>query len=231
MPDPRSLFQNPVWHSLLGPHRHLALTTGNAARYPADVSPFGAIAAPTPAALSDLATLLQPDEQIWLAQATSLAHPLLSCIQILPCLQLLLPEDLPLPPASPAIEILPLTPADLPEMLSLINLAYPGFFRPGTPQMGSYFGIRSHGELVAMGGERLAFGPFVEISGLATHPAHRGHGYATSLLWHLAHLHRAHGLRSFLHVTSTNRGAIQLYHRLGFQTVGELTLHHLRRTL
>ena len=31
---------NPVWASLTGTHRRLALTNGRAARYPVDVSPF-----------------------------------------------------------------------------------------------------------------------------------------------------------------------------------------------
>jgi hypothetical protein len=41
-------------------------------------------------------------------------------------------------------------------MVALTTLAFPGFFRSRTCEMGSYYGVRSSsGELIAMGGERL----------------------------------------------------------------------------
>ncbi len=51
--------------------------------------------------------------------------------------------------------------------------------------MGSYYGVRSNGELVVMGGERLRLEGYPEISGVCTHPAHRGRGLAASLIWQL----------------------------------------------
>ena len=38
MPD--NLFADPIWPALHGPHRHLAIGTGLAGRYPADVAVF-----------------------------------------------------------------------------------------------------------------------------------------------------------------------------------------------
>jgi len=64
---PESLFLNPVWHSLHGPHRHLAHIEGGACRYPADVAPFAAIDAPSAAAFAQLRALLDPDESLWIA--------------------------------------------------------------------------------------------------------------------------------------------------------------------
>ncbi|NUR41498.1 MAG: GNAT family N-acetyltransferase, partial [Streptomyces sp.] len=49
------LLDNPVWAALDGPHAGFAERTGRAARYPADVYAFAALADPAdPAAWADL---------------------------------------------------------------------------------------------------------------------------------------------------------------------------------
>ncbi|CAM5741369.1 hypothetical protein SALBM311S_01257 [Streptomyces alboniger] len=54
-----SLLDNAVWAALDGPHAHLAERVGLAARYPADVYAFAALADPLdPAAWADLHTLV-----------------------------------------------------------------------------------------------------------------------------------------------------------------------------
>ncbi len=127
-------------------------------------------------------------------------------------------------------------------MVELTNIAFPGFFRTRTCEMGPYFGIRSArgtdnnaGRLVAMCGERMNINTptaaFREISGLCTLPEFRGRGYAPALLAHLLHHHHAAGLRSYLHVASDNATAIALYQRLGFLPRGEFPLYSLRRAL
>jgi len=88
--------------------------------------------------------------------------------------------------------------------------------------MGSYFGVRVDGKLVAMGGERMMIDEFVELSAVCTHPAHRGNGYGTSIIGQLAGNHRRDGIVSWLHVSCTNRNAIQLYLRLGFEVVRKI---------
>jgi hypothetical protein len=40
---PEHLFSKPVWHALGTKHRHFAVSTGKARRYPADVAPFVAV--------------------------------------------------------------------------------------------------------------------------------------------------------------------------------------------
>jgi predicted GNAT family acetyltransferase len=118
-------------------------------------------------------------------------------------------------------------------MVSLTDIAFPGFFRIRTCEMGPYFGIRDNGSLVAMCGERMNIrtpeADYREISGLCTHPDHRGRGYAPALLAHMLHLHRAAGQRSYLHVASNNPTAIALYERLGFLPRGEFPLYSVRR--
>jgi predicted GNAT family acetyltransferase len=95
--------------------------------------------------------------------------------------------------------------------------------------MGSYYGVRFGSELIAMGGERLMLEGYPEISGICTHPDHRGRGLATGLIWQLARDHRRDGLVSWLHVAAANRHAIDLYLRLGFTVVRKILLHRICR--
>ena len=224
---PESLFLNPVWHALHGPHRHLARAEGGACRYPADVVPFAAIDAPSAAAFAQLRTLLEPDESIWIVDYGRTA-PGLAVVDALECVQMVLPSSADV--GAPSREVLPLGAARAPQMVALTDVAFPGFFRPATYRMGSYFGVRVRGELVAMGGERLLLPGHPEMSAVCTHPEHRGEGLATDVIRHLARLHRRAGLVSWLHVGAANRRAIELYASLGFERVRSLMLHRITRT-
>ncbi len=224
---PEELFLNPVWHALHGPHRHLAVFEGDACRYPADVSPFAAIEAPTSRALDDLRTLLAPDESVWIVDYGR-PVPGLNVVDGLDCVQMVLPADADLPPQSRELE--PLGAADAHEMVALTDVAFPGFFRSHTYRMGAYCGLRVDGELVAMGGERLRLEGYPELSGICTHPAHRGRGLASDVIGHLVRRHRRDGLCSWLHVGAPNTRAIDLYRSLGFHRVRSLMLHRIVRT-
>lgn len=224
---PESLFSNPVWHALQGPHRHLARREGGACRYPAEVAPFAAIREPSPAAFGQLRSLLDPDESIWIVDYGG-AAPGLGVIDALECVQMVLPDSAEVPP--PTHEVLPLGAAHAHEMVALTDVAFPGFFRRDTHRMGSYFGLRVRGELVAMGGERLLLAGYAEMSAICTHPEQRGKGLATAVIRHLARHHRRAGLISWLHVGAPNRRAIDLYEDLGFERVRSLMLHRIVRT-
>jgi len=224
---PENLFANPVWHALHTKHRHFAVSAGDACRYPADVAPFAAVAAPTVAALLELHSLLVPEESVWIPGEKFPRTPEISFEQSLECLQMILPAEVTLPART--IEILPLSCANAPEMVALTTLSFPGFFRSRTCEMGTYYGIRSEGELIAMGGERLTLDGYPEISGICTHPAHRGKGYAAALMWQLARDHRRDGLISWLHVAAANSRAIELYQRMGFKEIRRIMLHRVSR--
>jgi ribosomal protein S18 acetylase RimI-like enzyme len=224
---PQDLFANPVWHALQSKHAHLAVSSGEASRYPADVAPFAAVAAPSKSALQSLHSLMTPGEQVWFIGED---HPAgdFTCDKMLECLQMVLPDDI--TPPAPTLDMVPLSCADAHEMVALTDLAFPGFFRIRTCEMGSYFGIRSGGELIAMGGERMILDGYSEISGVCTHPAHRGKGFATSLIWHLARKHRREGVLSWLHVSTTNQNAIKLYLRMGFIIAHTVKVHRISRS-
>jgi GNAT superfamily N-acetyltransferase len=232
---PESLFANPVWHALQTRHRHLAVCVGDACRYPAGVAPFAAVAELSSTAMQQLHSLLEPGEAVWLIGKSYPHVPELVFEGTLPCLQMLLPEEVappdPMPNATP--EIVQLSDANALEMVALTTLAFPGFFRKRTCEMGSYYGVRSDArsdsELIAMGGERLTLDGYPEISAICTHPSHRGKGLAASLIWQLVRDHRRDGLVSWLHVSSANQRAIELYLRMGFKVVREVTLNRISR--
>jgi GNAT superfamily N-acetyltransferase len=225
---PENLFVNPVWHALHTKHRSFAVSHGDACRYPADVTPFAAVASPTEGALRSLHSLLVPEEYVWIIGESYPSILGLTCERNLDCLQMVLPEDVVIP--DPAPEIVPLSNAHAPEMVALTDIAFPGFFRARTCEMGSYYGIRSRdGELIAMGGERLTLDGYPEISGICTHPDHRGKGYAASLIWQVARNHHRDGNISWLHVSADNHRAIELYLRMRFRVVRKVKLHRMRR--
>src|ERR1700682_2922544 len=225
---PDSLFANPAWHALQTKHRHLAVSEGDACRYPAGVVPCAAVAATTSVALRQLHSLLAPGEFLWLIGGNYPHVPELRFEETLECLQMILPEEV--VPSDPAIEIAKLSDANAAEMVALTDLAFPGFFRRRTCEMGSYYGVRSDSELIAMGGERLMLEGYSEISGVCTYPAHRGKGLAASLIWRLVRDHRRDGLVSWLHVSAANHHAIELYLRLGFILARKVKLHRICRS-
>lgn len=224
---PDSLFANPTWHALQTRHRHFAVSVGDACRYPAEVAPFAAVAGPSENALAQLHSLLAPGESVWLIGENLPTIPELLVDETLECFQMVLPEGL--TPAAPTAEIVQLNDVNAAEMVALTTLAFPGFFRIRTCEMGSYYGVRIDGELIAMGGERLMLDGYVEISGVCTHPQYRGRGFAASLVSHLARSHRRDGVVPWLHVAVENHRAVDLYLNIGFKPVRKITTNRISR--
>jgi predicted GNAT family acetyltransferase len=122
------------------------------------------------------------------------------------------------PGASPKGAIEVLGEADAPAMLALATLTRPGPFRSRTRELGPFVGIRQDGELVAMAGRRLRVDGFTELSGVCTHPDHRGKGYAAALSRVVVSEILATGETAFLHAFADHEATIAFYRGLGFQT-------------
>jgi predicted GNAT family acetyltransferase len=121
-----------------------------------------------------------------------------------------------------------LTAADVPQMVALAELTEPGPFRERTIELGHFVGVFRESNLAAMSGERLKLPGLTEVSAVCTHPDYRGQGYARALMSEGIHNILDRGETPFLHVRTSNRGAIGLYESLGFAIRRTLCLAVLR---
>jgi len=206
----------PIWTSLTTRQADLAQSAGSILRYDPAFAPFAATADASAASLANLAELVLPGGNIVLQQAEAIAPPSgLVIIRSALTVQMVA-ERIEGDPAAFVFEELGVT--DAPEMAELAALTKPGPFSTRTHEMGRFVGMRRDGRLVAMAGERMKAGPFTEVSGVCTHPAHRGHGYAAGLMREVGRGILGRGETPFLHAFAENVGAIGLYERLGFVT-------------
>ncbi|MFF3615269.1 GNAT family N-acetyltransferase [Streptomyces sp. NPDC002580] len=205
---------NPALGSLTGPHAHFAERRGRVLRYPADVSPWLALPdEPDADDWADLAVLVGPGGEAPLAGYVGRTPDGWEVTFSIDGVQLV-DDGL---AAAPDAEAVRLGPADVPEMLDLVERTRPGPFLRRTVELGTYLGIRRDGVLVAMAGERLHPPGWTEISAVCTDPAHRGEGLASRLILAVAHGIRERGETPFLHTAAGNSTAIRLYESLGFR--------------
>ena len=225
MPSPRHPLDNPARAALLGPHAHFAERRGSVLRYPVDVTPFVALPdEPDEQTWRDVAALLGPGAVVPVAGMEGSAPSDWETVMDLGGVQLV-DDGIAAAPDSEAVR---LGPADVPEMLALVEHAKPGPFLPRTVELGTYLGIRREGRLVAMAGERLHPPGFTEISAVCTAESHRGQGLATRLVLAVADGIRARGETPFLHAAGSNTNAIRLYTSLGFRLRREVSFRAVR---
>lgn len=223
-----NLLDRPVWSSLVSAHAHLAVGDDLARRYEAEVNRFASARDDSAVALSALAGLVQPAEQVFILQLPEIAIPAeLTAIKLARGVQMIAPSPVAAPVNSS--DIVALNDQDAAEMLALATLTEPGPFLRHTHRMGNFFGIRRDGRLVAMAGERFRFAGHTEVSGVCTHPDYRGHGFAGRLSRHVAAAIAARGETAFLHAWKNNDAAISLYRKLGFQLRCEVHVAVLER--
>jgi GNAT superfamily N-acetyltransferase len=227
------MFANPLWHALKTLQRGFAEIAGEACKYASDMAPFGAVGEWSEKAAQELRSLLKPREIIYLMGEMPVATPGaltegLTLQGTLAGLQMIFPEVAELPAMGHgAVEILKLSCEDAAEMVELTTIAFPGYFRIRTCEMGTYYGVRMNGRLLSMAGERMKFDRYVEISGVCTHPEHTGKGYAAALITQLLADHRRDGWLSCLHLSAANKRAFDLYERMGFVTNREVQFHRV----
>ncbi len=217
---------NPVVASLTGPHAPFAERRGQAVRYPGDVTPFhGLPDRPQAADWADLAALAGPGAVVLLAVDAAVAPPEDWAVVFRVDGVQLTGEDV-LGKADP--EVVGLGPADVPEMLALVERTRPGPFRTRTIEMGCYLGVRRDGVLIAMAGERMHPPGHTEISAVCTDPGYRGEGLASRLILAVTAGIRERGEVPFLHAAGDNTNAIRLYEALGFRLRRAITFTGVR---
>jgi len=219
---------NPVWSCLTTRHAHFAKGGRLALRYPPEFSPLGGIPAAAVENVEALRDLVGIGEDLSLAGPHVPEAPANWETQHrMRIAQMIRRESAPLPEGSAQISVL--SASDVGDMLALVDLTHPGPFRVRTIELGTFVGVRQHGQLLAMAGERLWVGNYREASGICTHPDAQGRGLARALLAHVINRMLSAGQIPFLHVDSTNERAIALYETLGFVRRAAFPFVHAKR--
>ncbi len=226
--DVQRALDNPFWSSLTTGHAHFALGGALARRYPVDISPIAGLAAPGPANIAALETVVDVgDDMATVARSVPRLPIHWEILYESRLTQMIRSEKMPLPEGD--VDASTLGPANVPEMLALVDLTKPGPFRLRTIELGAYIGLRHSGRLVAMAGERLWIDDFREVSAVCTHPEVQGRGYARALIGRVVNRMLRAGETPLIHVESTNKRAIELYLTLGFVRRAELGLLYAKR--
>ena len=227
MPTTAHPLDRPVWGSLIGAWRPLAIQAGEALRLAPDYGPFAATPELTAGSLAGLAAFDLGEERLDLIEPVEVqAPPGLAVALQAPLVQMTASAIL---GDGPRLDVIPLGEADGAEMLALARLTRPGPFAARTQALGSFIGVKAAGKLVAMAGERMRPDGFCEVSGVCTHPDHRGRGYAGGLMRLVAGRILERGETPCLHAFETNSGPIALYQTLGFKLRRTVVLTILKR--
>ena len=144
------ILDRPAWNALATVHADFAEGPALARRYLPSIVPFAAAADSSPESLAALASLPGASEIMVLVEADPIASaPGLETVTEAILVQMVAEhpferlED-------PRIE--KLAPDDAAEMLALASLTKPGPFTLGAQSLGTFWGIRHDGRLVAMAG-------------------------------------------------------------------------------
>jgi ribosomal protein S18 acetylase RimI-like enzyme len=225
---PESALDNPVWNSLGTRHADRATSHPLARRYQADFTTLGGVGTPTPESFAALLALTAVGQDLSIFSAVVPTLPGTWEMQRQsPIVQMIRRDRTPLP--EPPCDVTPLSAEDADAMLTLVDAARPGPFRRRTVELGSFMGVRAHGQLLAMAGERMWIGDFRELSGVCTHPDARGQGLSRALMSRVVNGMLRKGQTPFLHVLNDNSNAIRIYEGLGFVRRIEISLVSAKR--
>jgi predicted GNAT family acetyltransferase len=204
----------PVWSTLTTRQAQLSRGEALALQFDPAYGPFAAAMDRSPKAVAALSTLEPGEDGLWLVEPEPQpAPPGLAVAANAECVQMIAGD---IARDDPAFPVTDLGEADAPQMLALARLTRPGPFFERTHQLGRFVGVKQGDRLVAMAGERMRPDGFVEVSGVCSHPDHRGRGYAKALMSIVASRILDEGETPFLHAYASNAGAIELYRAIGF---------------
>ena len=218
---------NPFWSSLNTRHAALAIRSGDAAaRYPPEFAPFLGVADAEVGADEAVTPLLASGDSVLLLGVAPKLSSAWHLETFRPLAQMVREQPLDVVDGPPVIELDESHGADV---LALVALVYPHYFRPRTMALGRYFGIYVGGRLAAMIGERLGTDTHTEISAICTHPDFTGRGYARRLTALLTNRTLAGGRTPFLHVSYENARAKSIYEHMGYRLRADIPFWSLRR--
>jgi len=224
--DVSNPLDNPAWHALKDLQARQGESSARAARFAPDISPIGALLEPTRDALEELFVLCGREPVVLLTPVRELPRSRFRTLRIVQVRQLCAESACDADDVHASL----LGNDDAADMVALATLTEPGPFARRTVELGTYYGVRDGGRLLAMAGERLKLPGWVEVSGVCTHPDGRGRGYARRLVARITNAIIARGDAAFLHVavgSPSETTATRVYEQLGYRFRHELYVHAL----
>lgn len=222
-----AVLDRPIWSALATAHAALGECAGLARRYRPGLLALAGTETDTPQAMADFAALSRPGETLYFLQADPILPPTgfevlvaAEAVQMIAQAGAVVASD---------EAIVALGEEDAEEMLALAILTKPGPFSLKSQALGRFWGVREGGRIVAMAGERMKQPGYTELSGVCTHPDHRGKGYARRLSLHVAARIFESGAQPYLHAYASNAAAIRLYETIGFSQRRSMHVAALRR--
>ena len=222
-----ALLDNITWHSLAGPHERFSAGGASARRYARGFSPILGFADPVRPDFDALRDHCDIGESFY-TDGWSGAPPRGWRVNVESTMFKMV-WDAPVPANDPAADAMRLDASHAARAVALAELTHPGPFALRTLELGEYFGYLDGDRLVAMAGERMQGGAFHEISGVCTHPAEQGRGFARQLMLKLIGRQMGRGKTPFLHVMRENTRARELYRRMGFREYRESVVRVIER--
>ncbi|WP_214073027.1 GNAT family N-acetyltransferase [Mucilaginibacter sp. dw_454] len=221
------VLDNPVFNGLSTGNKNLGNGNAQIKYFSKEVAPFVAVKNATADEFQELYDLLPhdgPSVFVWPAKITIPAP--WQTLDIIPGYQMTYIAD------NIAVDhssLVVLTDEHVSQMLELTKLTNPGPFAPRTIDFGHYRGIFDDDKLVAMAGQRMNPLPYAEVSAVCTHPDYVGKGYARQLMGFQINRIKAEGNIPFLHVRADNTRAIEIYHKMGFETRSEMNFYIIKK--
>lgn len=208
------LLDNIVWHSLAGEQAKYSTGTAEVRRYAVGFSPIIGFRDPSSPNFPALLPFCNSGEHfytdVWSGPAPNDWQIESESTMFKMVWDAPIPED-------DAPDAIALTKEHAPQALELATRMRPGPFGIRTIELGEYFGYFENDRLIAMAGERMQAGSLREISGVCTDPNFQGRGLARRLMNKLLRRQVQRGQTPFLHVMNANKGARELYQRMGFR--------------
>lgn len=205
---------NPVWYSVSETHKSFGIDFGTTKFYHPDYCPFGGFVT-ADAIENSITEYAKLANNFFIIGQKPIVPDNLKLNNELICLQMIIHDKIELHFED---QIVKLKEEHLDDLLGLVKIVYPEYFKKKTAELGNYYGIYKNNQLVAITGERMQMNEYIEVSAVITHPEHTGKGYAKQLAAHTVNTIFEQNKTPFLHVAESNIGAVKLYENLGFHT-------------